>query len=207
MEEDFYAILGVSRSARPDQIKKAYLKLARENHPDRFRDPAEKEEADRRFQLISEAYNQLRDEKLRAEYDKRQQRKVQTPGQEAESYYTSGQAREESREWETALKLYYEAMRIKPDKLEYVLAAARILSMDKSKQRLASELLTQAIVQHPQEPEPRLQLGALYTRSGMHLRAKRVYEEALKVMPHHSKLRKRLAEAASAEKGRPGRWR
>ena len=70
MTDDYYKILGVAKTASAGEIKKAYLQLARDNHPDRFKDPAERDEAGQRFQLITEAFNQLRDEKNRKEYDK-----------------------------------------------------------------------------------------------------------------------------------------
>ena len=76
MPDDYYAILQVPKTARSDEIKKGYLKLARDNHPDRFTDPEERSKADQRFQLITEAYNQLRDERLRQEYDKSLQKQV-----------------------------------------------------------------------------------------------------------------------------------
>jgi cytochrome c-type biogenesis protein CcmH/NrfG len=105
------------------------------------------------------------------------------------------------------LKYYYEAMRLQPEKLEYMLAAGRILSLDKSKQRQAADLYEQAMAKHPASPEPCLELGQLYMRSGMYLRAKRVYETAMKQFPHHPDLKKRLAEAVAAEKKGPPRGR
>ena len=207
MDHDYYAILGIARSARPEEIKKAYLQLARDNHPDRVRDPAQKAEADRRFQLITEAYNQLRDETLRREYDRSLERKMRTPEEEARLFFKNAELQEQSREYTNALKYYYEAMRLVPDKLEYMLAAGRILSLDKAKQRQAAELYEQAIAKHPDSPEPCLALGELYGRSGMHLRAKRVYETALQQFPHHPELRRKLAEAVAAEKKGPPRGR
>lgn len=202
MSEDYYRILGVSKTARPDEIKKAYLKLARENHPDRFNTAEERDEADRRFQQITEAYNQLRDERLRKEYDRSLDKKVRPPEEEAELYFKNAQFREQSRDWENALKLYYEAMRLQPKKIEYVLGAGRILSMDKSKQRQAADLFQKAISMDPKAPEPHLELGDLYMRSGMALRAKRVFENALKEIPNHPELKRRLAEAGSAKPAR-----
>src|SRR5947209_2267706 len=65
-EKDFYAVLGVDSDATPDQVKKAYRKLARQHHPDaNAGDPA----AERRFKEIGEAYAVLSDPEQRQQYD------------------------------------------------------------------------------------------------------------------------------------------
>src|SRR5207245_2701426 len=58
MKRDYYEILGVSRSASEDDVKKAYRKLALKYHPDR--NPEDRHEAEERFKEISEAYQVLR---------------------------------------------------------------------------------------------------------------------------------------------------
>lgn len=63
---DFYALLGVSRTASELEIKKAYRKLAMEHHPDRNSAP----EAEARFKEITEAYEVLRDSEKRSVYDR-----------------------------------------------------------------------------------------------------------------------------------------
>lgn len=65
-EKDYYAILGVDKSADDDAIKKRYRKLARELHPDKTKGDKTLEE---RFKAVSEAYDILSDKKKRAEYD------------------------------------------------------------------------------------------------------------------------------------------
>jgi curved DNA-binding protein len=64
-DEDFYQILGVPRDASPDDIQRAYRKLARTYHPDVNHDPG----AEDRFKEVSEAYDVLSDPATRRRYD------------------------------------------------------------------------------------------------------------------------------------------
>ena len=65
-KRDFYEVLGLSRSASQDEIRKAYKKLARKFHPDVK--PAEPD-AEKKFSEITEAYDVLSDEEKRKNYD------------------------------------------------------------------------------------------------------------------------------------------
>ena len=66
-KSDYYDILGVTKSASADDIKKAYRKQALEWHPDKHKD--NKEAAERRFKEINEAYQILSDSQKRQAYD------------------------------------------------------------------------------------------------------------------------------------------
>lgn len=65
MGKDFYKILGVSKTATDDEIKKAYRKLALKYHPDKNKSPG----AEERFKEVAEAYEVLSDKKKRDIYD------------------------------------------------------------------------------------------------------------------------------------------
>lgn len=67
MKKDFYEILGVAKSATPDEIKKAYRKVAMQFHPDR--NPGDKAAEDK-FKEAAEAYEILSDADKRAQYDR-----------------------------------------------------------------------------------------------------------------------------------------
>lgn len=66
-KQDYYEVLGVKRNAKPEEIKKAYRRLARKYHPDV--NPGDKT-AEERFKLTSEAHDVLSDPKKRSIYDR-----------------------------------------------------------------------------------------------------------------------------------------
>lgn len=63
MSKDYYQILGISQSASPEEVKKAYRKLAHKHHPDKGGD-------EKKFKEIAEAYQILSDKEKRAQYDR-----------------------------------------------------------------------------------------------------------------------------------------
>ena len=67
MSQDYYELLGVSRTASADDIKKAFRKLAMQFHPDRNPGDAESE---KKFKTVNHAYDILKDPEKRAAYDR-----------------------------------------------------------------------------------------------------------------------------------------
>ncbi|WP_456447600.1 DnaJ C-terminal domain-containing protein [Thiolapillus sp.] len=63
--EDYYKVMGVSRDATQDEIKRAYRKLARKYHPD----VSKEKDAEEKFKQLGEAYEVLKDPEKRAAYD------------------------------------------------------------------------------------------------------------------------------------------
>ena len=67
MSEDYYQILGISKDASPDEIKKAYKKLAKKYHPDLNKDNPDSE---KKFKELNQAYSVVGDDKKREHYDR-----------------------------------------------------------------------------------------------------------------------------------------
>lgn len=68
MAQDFYAVLGLSRNVSAERIRSRFLELVRTRHPDRFQGE-QKVEAEREFQVITQAFNVLSDPQRRRRHD------------------------------------------------------------------------------------------------------------------------------------------
>lgn len=77
MQKDYYSVLGVSKTASQDELKKAYRKLAVKYHPDKNKGDKASEE---KFKEINEAYDVLKDDQKRAAYDRYGSEGVQNGG-------------------------------------------------------------------------------------------------------------------------------
>jgi len=102
---DYYKVLGLSKTASADDLKKAYRRLARKYHPD-LHQGSKKEEMEKKFKELNEAYEVLSDEDKRKKYDQygfrwkdaeayeqaRQKAGGAQPGGEWRTVYTEGEA-------------------------------------------------------------------------------------------------------------------
>ena len=70
-KRDYYEVLGISKGASEDEIKKAYRKAAMKYHPDKFSNASEQEkkDAEEKFKEVNEAYQVLSDAQKKAQYD------------------------------------------------------------------------------------------------------------------------------------------
>ena len=97
MEQDYYLILGVDAKAGAREIKRAWLKVARREHPDV--NPGDREAA-ARFALLQEAWRVLSQRGLREEYDRRGRRPAAASGARAPGAGATGVGRR----WEQVIR-------------------------------------------------------------------------------------------------------
>jgi hypothetical protein len=100
---DYYSVLGISRTASPQKIKKAYKKLIKENHPDTHPNDSE---ATAKTAQINEAYSTLSDSSKKATYDSEYDRRAATQ----KDYDTYSQAEQKTAEREEFKRLIYEEL-------------------------------------------------------------------------------------------------
>jgi DnaJ-class molecular chaperone len=193
---DYYEILGVDKSASADAVKQAYLKLARERHPDRFTDPAEREQADRFFKDLTAAYNTLSNPSTRRDYDASLAQPQRTaPEDIAADAFARGLQAYQQKSFHDAVDLFRAAVHHAPGKAEYHVALGRALAQNPKWVRDAISELETAIQLSPRQSEYHAELAGMYLGQGLKLRARRAAEAGLKLAPQEPRLLKFLQQS------------
>jgi curved DNA-binding protein CbpA len=189
---DFYEILGVAKSASASEIRQAYMKLARERHPDRFVDPFEKARAQSFFQDLTTAFNTLFNENSRREYDEEgSRRKPTSPVEMAQEAHDRAAALlEQGGSAEEALTLLRAAVHHQPNEARYHAALGRFLAKRTTFIRDAIQSLERATQLSPQTAAFHADLALALHRQGLRLRAQKAAEQALKLAPHDAQIQK-----------------
>src|SRR5574340_452335 len=176
---DYYELLGVAPTASASEIRQAYLKLARDKHPDRYGDPAEKQRAQALFQDITTAFNTLLNPRHRQEYDEsRGKTRPGTPAEIAAEALARGRALLEAGQLDEALVLLRTAVYHAPQDGAGHAALGRALADVPSAAREAVQALERATQLAPSNAAAYLDLAAILSRQGMKLRAQKALESA-----------------------------
>jgi curved DNA-binding protein CbpA len=204
---DFYEILGIAKDAPAPDVRKAYLKLVRERHPDRFQDPAEKEKAQEFFKQMTEAFNTLSNERARQQYDAEQSKpKLSAPVEIAADAYQRAAERMQAGDFQEAMNLLRSAVHHSPDDARYHAALAKVLLKNPHWSREAMGELEHAVRLDPQNAGYHFAVAQLLVQQGLRLRAKRSIEIALKLAPRHPEIQRMAIDlgAGSGDSSDPG---
>src|SRR5688572_25979430 len=214
-----YDVLGVSKESSPAQMKTKYYELARRYHPDRFRkaEPSLLARMETAFARITQAYDTLRDDDLRANYDAKlaARRRAQqladatakpeastptpqaaTPSEPAISIaeraqlqFKEGLEALELGQRKAAIGLFASAANAVPKEARYRAFYGRLLAEQEHTRRAAETELQAAIKLDPANGEYRVLLAELYRDLGLMLRARGEAERAIATDPNNNKAR------------------
>jgi curved DNA-binding protein CbpA len=195
-----YDLLGIPKSATAADVRKAYAKLAREKHPDRFPDPAEKLRAQHAFQEITAAFNTLTNDKSRAEYDRTfEAPRVAIPEEIARDAYDRGQKLFEAKNFFDAVELFRIAVAHVSQEARYHAALGRALARNPRWVREGIQSLEKAVQLAPKQAGFHAELAELLAGQGLRIRARKAAEAALRLDPRQAVALKVMAEVGEDE--------
>ena len=207
MKVNYYEILGVDRSASEQEIRDRFRRLARENHPDRYRGP-DKAGAERSFQTLTEAVNVLTNADKRRQHDSEIVSGLDKATidftQIAKAYLQKGVKAYKEGNWPAAYENFDLAAKHNPQDskaFHYLsLAAARI----PSHMRQAVQAIEGALRIEPMNAVYLKDAGMLCKRAGLTAKAERYLEESLKWDASNVEVQSALAELRETKEGGKG---
>ncbi len=198
---NYYDVLGVERTASEAAIRERFRLLARDAHPDRISDPAKKQQAEARFQLLTEAVNVLTNPARRKAHDfdlsKGGAGAAADPQAVAKVYLARGVKAYKEGDFATALEAFDMSVKHwdKDPKAHHYLALAA--QKRPTQVRRGAEAIEAAIRLDPRNAAFRRDAGKLYIMAGMSLKAERHLEEALRWEPGDAEAQQLLTSLRS----------
>jgi tetratricopeptide (TPR) repeat protein len=191
---DCFAVLGLSRKATADEVKAAFLELAKVFHPDRLPTSMAHLSAKMRavFEAVREAYETLQSDSRRASYEASlppdiQPQKSANPADEAVEAFKRGEALLRKRDYAGAEREYHRAYLADP-KATYLAAEAWAIHLDPARRDQApraKQMIAEAAKKDPECDRAQYQLGVIARVEGDMARAEKHFREAVRVNPRH----------------------
>ena len=180
--KDYYAVLGVPRSASSDEIRDRFRELARERHPDRF-DGKEKAEAEANFQQLTEALNVLLDPERRRGHDMElfqpEVHRRQEEGAMGKMLMQRGRIAYKSGNYIEAVENFDRATREDPKNAHAWYYLARACSRNRRWLSRAVPAIATAVKLEPTNADYLQLAGNICAQANMTRRAERYYRQAL----------------------------
>ena len=200
MKVNYYEVLGVERSASEQEIRERFRRLARENHPDRYAGP-DKNDAERRFQTLTEAVNVLTNSSRRKQHDA----ELASPAkggtvdfaQIAKAYLAKGVKAWKESDWRGAYENFDMAVKhnAADAKAQHYLALAALRT---GNLRQAVQSIEAAVQKEPVNSVYLKDAGLICRRAGLVAKAERYFGEALQWDPANLEVQGALAELRSS---------
>ncbi len=195
--ENPYDMIEVDPSLDPEGMKKAYFRLAKEFHPDKYYDSDDVELRDKLttiFDAVTEAYNRIKS--LEAAKTKQAEALSVEEEENAEQMYQQGIASFKSGQFEDSLQSFRAAVDIDKKSGKYWSSLSLAYTKIKGGVQKAEEALMEAIKLEPDNADYLANLGLIYMMSGMKPRAKTQFEKALMLDGNNKRAQKGLQDLA-----------
>ncbi|HET7712045.1 MAG TPA: DnaJ domain-containing protein [Thermoanaerobaculia bacterium] len=197
MKVNYYDVLGLERSASEQDIRDRFRKLAREQHPDRYKG-ADKASAESRFQTLTEAMNVLTNADRRRAYDAELasglSQAATDPVQIAKAYLNRGIKAINERDWAAAYESLDMAVKHNPQDAKALHLLARAASRIPAKARQAVQAIEAAVQKEPHNPVYLRDAGLICKSAGLPAKAERYLEQALQWDSGNAEVNRALAE-------------